>query len=201
MAEEEWRPIPGTDHYEASSFGRVRALHRRLPHAYMGGVRFRTYPAAIQKQWPMPSGYLLCSINGVPRLVNRLVCAAFHGPPPSDAHEAAHIDGVLDHNLPGNLIWATHRENENHKVLHGTLPIGERNGAAKLTAEDIPAVFAEYLLSDAPTVAEKFGVDRGCIYEILKRRNWRHVPVDEEVVRAASQRARENLYGLNRDAR
>jgi hypothetical protein len=89
-------------------------------------------------------------------------------------------------------MWATHVENESHKRIHGTAPIGERNGSARLTANDVVPIFEAYLTSDAPTVAAIFGVDRSCIYEVVKRRNWAHIEVPEDLVAAVAKRALEN---------
>src|SRR5690348_4661929 len=51
--------------------------------------------------------------------VHRLVCEAWHGPPPSPVHHAAHLDGDCANNCPENLAWATPKENAEHKRLQG----------------------------------------------------------------------------------
>lgn len=190
---EEWRPIPGVEYYEASSLGRMRVLERRLPVEYPGKRAFtRFFPAKELSRWPMPNGYWVCSVEGRNTLVSRMVCIAFHGAPPSPKHEAEHLDGVRANNVPTNLQWATHKENEARKQEHGTSPLGERNAGALLKAADIVPIFEAYLMADAPAVARQFGVDRGCIYSVVKRKTWAHVHVPDELVIAARRRARRN---------
>lgn len=55
--------------------------------------------------------------------VNRLVCAAFHGPPPTDKHQARHLDGDTANNAASNLAWGTPLENYYDQVVHGTANI------------------------------------------------------------------------------
>lgn len=182
---EEWRPIPGLLHYEASSEGRIRVLERCLPHDYLGCVRYRHYRAAIQKQKPMPNGYWICSVNGKNTLVSRLVCMAFHGAPPTDLHEACHLNRRQPDNRPANLKWGTHKENEQDKVAHGTSPKGSRNGAAVISEDLVPEIFREFVTSKGSDVAAKFGIDKSIIFPIIRREMWAHVPIDIDLISAA----------------
>ena len=43
--------------------------------------------------------------------IHRLVCEAFHGPPPFDGAVVMHIDDDPANNTPENLKWATQKEN------------------------------------------------------------------------------------------
>lgn len=59
--------------------------------------------------------------NGKPQthLVHRLVCRAFHGPPPSDEHtDVRHLDGDKTNNSASNLAWGTRSENMRDVVRH-----------------------------------------------------------------------------------
>lgn len=102
---EEWRQVVGFPSYSISSLGRIR------------GPR-----ASIMK--PFASRYMQVTLyqSGKRKLahVHRLVCEAFHGVPPSDAHEVAHADGDAHNNAASNLRWATRVENEADKADHGT---------------------------------------------------------------------------------
>ena len=45
--------------------------------------------------------------------VARLICEAFHGPPPSRKPQCLHLDENARNNLPQNVMWGTQRENLN----------------------------------------------------------------------------------------
>jgi DNA-binding CsgD family transcriptional regulator len=70
------------------------------------------------------------TIGDVDFRVNRLVCAAFHGRPPTPKHEAAHRDGKKRNNSARNLLWKTSGENERDKLQHGTYRRGIRKAGA-----------------------------------------------------------------------
>jgi hypothetical protein len=66
----------------------------------------------LDKQWIFgrqnPSvGYM--HLAGVP--MHRIICTAFHGPPPTDQHVVDHIDTNRANNRPENLRWVTKLEN------------------------------------------------------------------------------------------
>ena len=78
-------------------------------------LRFNEYrkrARPLDKQWTfgrqnLTIGYHL--LAGVP--VHRIVCVAFHGPPPTDQHVVDHIDTNRANNRPENLRWLTRLEN------------------------------------------------------------------------------------------
>jgi len=110
---EQWRPIIGSPDYEVSDHGRVRSLDRI-------GSRGHRLSGKILKQCIVKSGYAQVSLGASRKAyVHRLVCEAWHGDP-KEGQEVSHLDGVKANNLPGNLTWATHAENEQQKRLHGT---------------------------------------------------------------------------------
>ncbi len=74
--------------------------------------------------------------------VHRLVLTVFVGPPTPDRSEARHLDGNKYNNHMTNLCWGSRTENMADMVRHGRSPKGERNGRAKLTAEDVHAIRA-----------------------------------------------------------
>jgi hypothetical protein len=101
---EEWRPIPNENSYEASSAGRIRNIKT----------------GRILKQWPMQcnsKAYIRCSLGRNRKgWVHRLVCAAFHGPPPSGQNYACHVpNSDPADNRACNLAWGTRNWNESHK--------------------------------------------------------------------------------------
>ena len=111
---EEWRPIPGFDGYEASSAGRIRSVDRQLSDGRRAG-------GVVLVATEDDNGYLrvTLSLAGKPKtmLVHVLVCTAFHGPRPRK-REVRHLDGVKVNLRPGNLAWGTKGEQEKDKKRH-----------------------------------------------------------------------------------
>ena len=132
----EWREVIGFLAYQVSDAGRVRRIVSR------GGN-----PCCRESvQHADPNGYLsvylykdsICSH----RQVNRLVCEAFNGPPPTHEHEAAHWDGNKRKNTPKNLRWATPLENAADRDRLGKTATRQngKSGTAKLTEQNIRVI-------------------------------------------------------------
>lgn len=183
MSGEEWRPAVGFPDYAVSSLGRVK---RVVPDAYgrMCGK--------VMRQKSTKAGYLQCGLTRFKErrslLVNRLVCEAFHGCPPSTKHHAAHKDGDRANNRADNLRWATPSENELDKRAHGTVPAGDRHharrmpermargsrvGTAKITEEIVILIRAD--TRKHAEIAAEYGLSRTHVCEIRTRKVWRHV--------------------------
>jgi hypothetical protein len=162
IAGEEWRPITAVPGYEISSIGRVRSPAGNLSLALSsGGYLFAVLPSGGKKR---------------SFAVNRLVCEAWHGPPPSEAHQAAHLDGDRINNDPQNLAWATPAENDGHKAGHRTLLLGEKNPQARLREEDVRQIRAAIRGGETNAViAARYGVDGSAISSIRLGKTWRHV--------------------------
>lgn len=127
--------------------------------------------------WPFSAvkGYGQIRIKGQAKLVNRIVCETVHGAPPSPEHHAAHScnrggDGCCS---PKHLRWATPAENVADAIADGVFPIGERNGASKLTRDDVLEI--RKLSSNTMSqyaIARKFNVGQQTIGKILTGKNW-----------------------------
>lgn len=162
-ADEEWRDIPGWEGlYQASSLGRIRRIR----------------PSTQTK---LDDGYMRVVLrDGKGRRkqasVHRLVCAAFNGPPPRSTSQSAHLNGVRDDNRPVNLVWATAKENNAHKIRHGTHNRGENHNFARLTEDQVREI--RRLVSDGATgrsICARFGVTAWTIHDIAARRSWKHL--------------------------
>lgn len=136
-SQEEWRPVPGFDAYEVSSIGRVR----RATDSPTGGFR----AGHIIRPRPVGKGYLGVSFyrNGKRpmRYIQRLVCEAFHGPPPSPIHQAAHENGIRTDNRADNLRWALPIDNMADAKTHGNLVRGAKSNFSKFSDAEIARVF------------------------------------------------------------
>lgn len=139
-------------------------------------ARNRTRAGKVMKHFRI-SGYPAVDLRHeervIKRLVHRLVCAAYHGPPPTPEHEVAHIDGVRVNCHASNLRWSTHRENEADKIVHGTKP--ERTHS-KLTEEAVREIRSapryRGLISD---LARKYGVVHQTISDVRRGKLWKSV--------------------------
>lgn len=116
--------------------------------------------------------------------IHRLVLEAFVGPCP-EGYEARHFpDPNPYNNRLENLQWATHKDNEHDKIIHGTKwrAKGELHGNSKLTKEnvlEIRKLKKSKKLSNAK-IGKRFGVSRAAIGLILTRKRWTHLKETDE---------------------
>lgn len=100
---ERWRAAPGASRYLVSNLGRVRSLVDPA------------HPRELRSA-PNDKGYLkvdLWTDDGRRRqvYVQRLVLLAFYGPPPTEDHDADHINFQRRCNALSNLRWLLSDEN------------------------------------------------------------------------------------------
>jgi predicted XRE-type DNA-binding protein len=75
------------------------------------------------------------------------------------------------------LVWVNHKENENHKLVHGTLLYGENATCVKLKEKQVKEI--KLLLEESQLshnkIASKYNVSRRAITNINTGLSWRHV--------------------------
>lgn len=127
--------------------------------------------------WPFKSryasGYGVVSLNGKTTGAHRASCKLHNGPAPSERHEAAHSCGNRLCVNPAHLRWATPAENAADKEIHGTSPVGERNGCAKLTSEKAAEIRRLRGTTTQEKIAQQFGVSRRAVGMILNNQTWK----------------------------
>lgn len=168
---EEWRPVEGWP-YEVSSIGRVRRSSADLG---------RTRRGRIIRTFRRKTGHrtvVLCS-NGRTKnaKVHRLMCRAFHGPPPSPGHLAAHENGDPGDNRPDNIYWATPAQNSADMVRHGRSRPGGKSNLAVLSDVQALSIIAAAPL-DLPgrrAVAAALGVTEKTVTRILRGETFKHL--------------------------
>lgn len=168
---EVWRPIVGFEGlYEVSSHGRIKSL----------GGRKNCLVTRLLRPRIAPKGYRNISLakNGErhPYPLGRVVCEAFHGPAPTTDHEAAHNDGKPPNNRADNVRWATAKENQADRIIHGTDLRGEDCPAARLRevqVREIKRAIARGV--SAPKLADRYGVGASTIKRIRRGQTWAHV--------------------------
>ena len=122
------------------------------------------------------SRYPKVTVNGVCKSIHRMVCEAFHGPPPSPLHQVAHNNGDPHDNRAENLRRATVAENSADKEAHGTAVKGAAHYASKLSDDDVRAIRRRAVEGESQRLlARVFGVAPPTINNIVHRRKWRHV--------------------------
>ena len=178
MTQEQWRVIDGFPSYEVSDFGRVRSLSRVLQISESGNGRNLRYSrhrtGRILKTQQHSNGYLsvrLCPGNKT-ALVNRLVCSAFHGPPPAADSQADHINSVRSDARAENLRWLSPQDNRERRAT----AVGERNGQAKLNATQVQDIYLRSRSAHTDTaLAIEAGVCRATIRNIRCGHLWSHI--------------------------
>lgn len=170
---EEWRAIPTFPNYEVSSVGRVRRSVTRWQFK-AGDVLQLPMLGPVNHKRKVARLYRDGRVWGVP--VSRLIAMAWHGPPPTSTHEAAHNDGQPENNTPGNIRWATPAENGADKVRHGRSLVGERNTRAVLKDSDVRIIRRHRADGISLTAIGKlYGVSRVSIANLIRGKTWRHV--------------------------
>lgn len=179
---EQWRPVRGWEGlYDVSSLGRVRSTPGRVAHYLRLGKSFeRPVPSKILTPYVDADDYDRVKFsrpgdggNVIHRpKVHVIVCEAFHGPRPGGAH-AAHGDDNRRNNRLANLRWASPTENCSDSRRNGRMPIGERSGTAKITAEQAQAIQASTL--SARALGRMFGISAGHAWRIKVAKRWGHL--------------------------
>lgn len=94
----------------------------------------------LKKQTIGAIGYKVVSLwkenVGKNHYAHRLILECFIGPCPAGM-EALHKNGNRLDNSISNLRWGTRKENVADAIRHGTATVGSKNGAAKLSRNDI----------------------------------------------------------------
>lgn len=174
-----WKDVVGWEgFYKVSSLGRMKRLAR---YVNTKNGCFALKPTKIMKCPPnKKTGYpeTLLSNGEIKQRVNVhvVVCEAFHGPRPC-GHQVAHGDGSRTNNHEENLRWASAKENAADRKLHNTEYEGEAHWKTDLTEADVRSIRERYKpgYGGYTELAREYGLTRGAIFRIVKRRNWKHV--------------------------
>jgi hypothetical protein len=111
--------------------------------------------------------------------LHRVMCEAFHGPPPGPEWCALHRDDDRNNNTPENLYWGTAKENSADAVRNGVnstaiIRSGENHLNATLSRADVDVIRSE-LASRSSTgkqLAARFGVSPATISLIKNNHIW-----------------------------
>ena len=161
-----WREVPGFPLYDVSITGLIR--HKSRPTKFLK-------PAVVNRHHQV-SLYVDGKQVGV--RVHKVVMWAFVGPTP-EGMQVAHRDGNPFYNHLDNLMYATPKQNNDHKYLHGTIRFGERHPMAILKESDVVEIRKRYKRysrdSNSVCLAREYGVAKSTVQAIIHRVNWAEV--------------------------
>lgn len=179
---EEWRHVPGYEgEFEASSFGRVRSVARRV--RTRGENKYRWIKSRIVGKNIGTSGYhrvTVCARKHQHESVHRMVAMAFV-PNPCSLPCINHIDGDKTNNVPSNLEWCTHAYNMRHAFNTGLTPRkrlkkGDGSIASKLTSDDVREIKQRIRNGERVSdIANEYPVSKSALFEIKAGRSWGHI--------------------------
>lgn len=140
--------------------------------------------AAIEREtdecipWPYgtANGYGRVWFNGRSEQAHRVVLKQTQGEPPEKGMQAAHAPLICHNQLCINkrhLRWATSAENIADKAVDGTRAVGEANGSAKLTEDQVRVIRST--AGSEREIAKRFGISPGTVGRIRRGQGWRHV--------------------------
>ncbi|ABL68376.1 conserved hypothetical protein [Paracoccus denitrificans PD1222] len=127
--------------------------------------------------WPFsknPFGYGQIAIERFPKLVHRIVCEEVHGPPVRPDDHAAHScgNGHLGCVNPIHIRWATAKENEADKIIHGSRSRGERHGAHKLSEAHVRQIRRWRGTMSCRDIGKLLGVSPSTVNRIHNGGRW-----------------------------
>lgn len=160
LLSEGFKPISGFTDYLINKSGEVFSLKTKRLVQYNGGY-----------------GYIEVNLRNKKRRlqigVSALVLETFVGPRPRGYH-AAHLNGVKTDNRLENLKWCTPKENNSHKVIHGTAGFGEKNSWAKLTTPQARSIL-KYKVHSIKKLAKRYKIKEATVRAIWNRTRWNHI--------------------------
>lgn len=126
--------------------------------------------------WPFSTnkgGYSQIQIAKQRRAAHQVVCERAHGRAPSPEMEVAHNCGNRRCINPHHLRWATPKENQADRVVHGTTNRGQAHYLARLTEADVLAIRKMSGAGmTAREIAAHFGRPKPTIEAVIQRRSW-----------------------------
>jgi hypothetical protein len=164
-----WRPVVDFPNYEVSTQGVVRRLVDLQNHKAGSVLAGSVYCGYVR--------YMLTNASGKKKVSgHRIVARTFHGPPPTPQHQVAHNDGNPSNNSVENIRWATAKDNQADRRLHGTDFRGERHPCAKLSEAEAADIRGSRARGELPSaVARTFGVSKTTVKGIVRGERWAHL--------------------------
>ena len=108
--------------------------------------------------------------------VHRLSYELFYGTPPEGRLVCHSCDNPSCIN-PSHLFLGSAADNQRDMVEKGRGRTGERNGKAKLVAEEVQQIRALYATGEwtQHQLARRFGISQLTVSNIVTRKTWKHI--------------------------
>lgn len=173
---EEWFPltdffVPGIQPwYKISNYGRLYNSHANIIYTHNNEYTYHHVNIQFRDGTSRPIG--------MHRLVALVYC--WNGPDFDYTKEVNHIDGVKGHNWAWNLEWTTHKENIDHCINTGLMPLGEERKSSVYTNKEIEQICQ--LISEGksnPEIRDIMGYPDNTIFRTIQNiKNghcWKHI--------------------------
>jgi hypothetical protein len=184
---EVWKSVPSQPEISASSLGRVLVAPHKITMPNGGTRWYRPEPTYgyEEKTATGRPDVRKRRILRVSRLkktfkIARLVCEAFHGPPPPGKPVTIHIDEDPSNNRPENLRWGTQKENLNMPkyLAWRSSVVGDLHPAVKYSDATIAEIRQRHKNGERQAdLARKYEMSTGRISDIVNMRcrpsEWR----------------------------
>lgn len=126
--------------------------------------------------WPFgkdKDGYGSMRFKGKYCRAHRVVLEISSGPPPSEDSVCRHLCGKGHEGCvnPMHLMWGSHVDNAQDRILHGTDLAGERNGRCILSDDDVLFIYGSKGKIRQIDLAKIYGVSRSAIAHIHSGKN------------------------------
>ena len=183
---EQWFPlidffIPGIKPwYEVSNYGRIynKFTNRFIPQDYREN-EYRSISLSFRDG---------TSRNfELHRVIALLYC--WNGPDFDYSKDVNHLDGVKGHNWAWNLEWCTHKENLDHCINAGLMPLGEERDNSVFTNEQVENICR--LISEGKSnkeIKDIMQMQEGNIFKLIQNiKNghcWKHVSKNHDLSNA-----------------
>lgn len=173
---EEWALIKQwRNHYEASTYGRIRCWYN-----YANGAEIKlNTPRLIKQHLNKDEGYLLCGINiskkhNTSCKVNWLVANAFYDNI-ENLPQSNHIDGVKTNNYTINLELCSRSYNMKHAHFCGLHPFSDNDNhhQRNFTKKDVADIMGSKL--PHKDLAEKYNVSYNAIIRVRRGSTYKHI--------------------------
>lgn len=153
--------VPGYENkYSATQEGKVWSFMRSEPHQMTGAGKYE-----------FVYFYNSDSSKRVRMQIHRAVLMAFKGVP-AEGYQGMHLDGNIKNNRLDNLAWGSSKENQSHRMIHGTRSVGSSHGKAKIDESTAQLIWNECLIKPRSQVAAELNVSKDIIQHICSGHTW-----------------------------